>query len=401
MATEDSGALVSSRPCPLCGDHDAAEVSRYRDFQFFSDGLPEASKRVDVATVRCHTCSCLYMNPVYTRTGFLRLFAEAGQSYGSSAGRQDEVVRWILDRVNLGLADSVCDIGCYDGGMLSRLPRGVGRIGVDIDQPAVERARIQDPAGTYVVGDLHEFRIPHPPTVYTMFHVLEHVERPRDLLCNLLDQSDSKTRLVIEVPILELVKTQDVCGFFSTQHLTHFTRRTLRQTVESTGWSIVEWQEQESYNGCRILCQPSAVPAQEISIRSGLVEDIELLHRVLADWNSYLAKHAKTLLALESTEHVVIWGAGMHTETLQARYSLLTSLGVKKWTLIDSDPIKIGSSWRGVEVLGPAALREVDWSQTRLLISTYGGQEEVARLAQSAGAPASALIQLYDAFRLY
>lgn len=91
----------------------------------------------------------------------------------------------------------------------------------------------------------------------------------------------------------------------------------------------------------------------------------------------------------------------MHTETLQARFSLLSSLGVKKWCLIDSDPLKIGTSWRGIEVSGPAALREIDWSETLLLISTYGGQEEVAGLAYAAGAPETALVQLYDAFRLY
>ena len=393
--------LVVDRSCPLCGGVEAAEVNRYRDFQFFSDGTPDAPKRVDVATVRCHACSCLYMNPVYTQSGFRRLFAEAGQSYGSSAGRQDEVVDWISDRVDLSSDGSVCDIGCYDGGLLSRLPHGVGRIGVDIDQPAIERARSSDPGGTYVLGDLHDFRVPHPPTVYTMFHVLEHVERPPELLRNLLGQSNERTRLVIEVPILELVKTQDVCGFFSVQHLTHFTRRTLRQAVESAGWTIVEWQEQESYNGCRILCRPGAGGATASPVSAGQIQDVELLHRVLWDWNGHLSKHAASLLALQSAEHVIIWGAGMHTETLQAHFSLLSALDVKKWSLIDSDPMKIGTSWRGIPVGGPEALRGVNWSETLMLVSTYGGQEEVARLAREAGVPDAALVELYDAFRLY
>jgi hypothetical protein len=228
------------------------------------------------------------MNPVYTMDGFRILFDQAGQSYGSTPGRQDEVIDWIGSRVNLPEGSSICDIGCYDGGLLRRVPAGVHRIGVDIDEPAIARARESDPAGNYVLGDLHDFTLPYAPTAYVMFHVLEHVERPVTLLSNLRTQSDSATRLVLEVPILELVRTEDVCGFFSVQHLTHFTRRTLRTVVEKAGWTIDEWHEQTEYNGCRLICSPSELGSDDEATISQL-GDIALLHAVIGSWHTHIA----------------------------------------------------------------------------------------------------------------
>ncbi len=403
--TKQSVKLSHTRPCPLCNSEDVSEINRYVNFQFFSDAQEQQQKRVDVATVRCGMCAALFMNPTYTREGFQVLFAEAGQSYGSAPSRQDEIVEWIGSRIDLHAELSACDIGCYEGGLLRRMPATVNRIGVDIDALAIQRARQNDRGGSYVLGDLHDFTLSSAPDLFTMFHVLEHVERPVDLLRNLRSQAHSRTLLVLEVPILELVETEDedVCGFFSVQHLTHFSRATLRAAVEKSGWIVREWVEQPDYNGCRILCSRSEVAVETVAYEPtrALSIDIELLYRVLADWTEHLSNHAQTLSALEGVDHVVIWGAGMHTETLQARYSLLNSLGVKRWTLVDSDPNKQGTYWRGIRVDHPETLREIDWSTTRLLVSTYGSQDVVVRRATQMGVPEEAITQLYKNLRRY
>ena len=269
---------------------------------------------------------------------------------------------------------------------MRQLPSKVARAGVDIDEPAIQRAREANPSGNYVLGDLEDFALATPPDLFTMFHVLEHLQDPVALLRNLWHQSHEETRLVLEVPILELVDTEDVCGFFSVQHLTHFTRATLRPTVRSSGWDVEKWIEHEIYNGCRVLCSRSrSGPRRTEAVTP--IEDKERLYLVLADWYGHSSRHATTLAQLRNAEHVVIWGAGMHTETLQARYALLSALGVRMWSIVDSDALKQGKTWRGIRILSPAEIGSFDWERTKLLISTYRGQEDVAEVAISSGVP--------------
>jgi hypothetical protein len=91
----------------------------------------------------------------------------------------------------------------------------------------------------------------------------------------------------------------------------------------------------------------------------------------------------------------------MHTETLQSRFSLLDSQNVKRWLLVDSDRLKIGSTWRGIPIQAPSILESLDWSKTLLLVSTYGGQEAVVRAARKANVPDDRIVALYSEFRLY
>jgi hypothetical protein len=67
-----------------------------------------------------------------------------------------------------------------------------------------------------------------------MFHVLEHLPDPVSVLKRLRDHAHNSTRLVIEVPILEKGQTNDIHGFFSPQHLTHFSKKTLDNVLKVT-----------------------------------------------------------------------------------------------------------------------------------------------------------------------
>ena len=398
--------LMKQRACPVCGGSSGSELVRFRDFQFYSDGSESQSKRVDIVHEWCQQCTCLYMNPVYSREGFQRLFAEAGQSYGSQPGRQDEIVQWISARVNMAQIHSVCDVGCFDGGLLQAFPNAVMRIGVDVDEPAVQRAEEADPDGLYFVADLASFEAPRSPSLFTMFHVLEHVENPIELLASLKLQSNNDSLLILEVPIIELVATEYVGGFFTPQHLTHFSRRTLTAVLQQSGWHIVEWDEQESYNGCRVVVCPSTGTTArdpELLVEAGVEKtgDLEVMYRILAEWNRHSAGQVERLRPLHGSEHVVIWGAGMHTETLQSRFGLLHAFDVAKWSIVDSDSLKIGTTWRGIGVKSPVALQTVDWNDSLLLVSSHGSQDAILEEAVAMGVPIERTICLYDELHRY
>ena len=83
VGNSTSAALGYHRPCPLCGSLKSKAILELNDFQFYSDSTTEP-KRFDIKQNRCLDCGVLYLNPCYSNYGFSVLFAEAGQSYGST-----------------------------------------------------------------------------------------------------------------------------------------------------------------------------------------------------------------------------------------------------------------------------------------------------------------------------
>ena len=76
-----------------------------------------------------------------------------------------------------------------------------------------------------------------------MFHVLEHLADPYKTLRNLRQNSHAETRLVIEVPVIEKGFTNDLNGFLSIQHATHFSFNSLKLIMERAGWQILRWRD--------------------------------------------------------------------------------------------------------------------------------------------------------------
>lgn len=393
-----SPALTSHRGCPVCGSLRARTVTAYDDFQFFTDSV-HAPKRTPVTNVQCRDCFAVYLNPCYSDRGFAVLFAEAGQSYGATDGRPEEQIGWLGRRGLLAAGKQVLDAGCYDGRFLARLPAEVRKVGVDIDGPALERGAREFAAHgiEFVLGDFESFRYPGRPDTITMFHVLEHLARPVPVLRNLRAHANPDTRLVIEVPILENGFTNDILGFLSVQHMTHFSRRSLANALAAAGWRIVERSEQPDYNGCRVLCAPCE-PAPVVTGNAG---DVEMLHRLLAHWHGAIADVAARLTPPALGERVAVWGAGMHTEVLYHRTPLFMARPGQEFVLVDSDPLKQGRSWRGLPIQPPARLAELDWTRTQLLISSYASQERIASVARGLGVPEDRIVRLYTHLRVY
>ena len=398
LGNRSASEAMFHRPCPICGANEPRTVLVLNDFQFFSDSHSEP-KRVDIREVQCQRCMALYLNPCYSAYGFPILFAEAGQSYGSTEGRPAEQIDWMTGRGLLKDGAAVLDIGCYDGAFLARLPGTLQRIGVDIDGPAIERGRERHGAEgvAFVEGDFESFEAPVPPDTITMFHVLEHLPRPVEVLRNLRANARSQTRLIVEVPILENGGTNDINGFFSVQHMTHFSRQSLRNSLQRSGWRVEEWSEQSDYNGCRVLAAPVEI-SDNVSVGS---EDALRLWEYLSTWYAAVAAVNRRLAKRLDTKRVVLWGAGMHAEFLYHLTGLFVENGARRFRLVDSDPVKQGTSWRGVPIAGPESLRALDWEVASLVISSYGSQEAIAGAAVSAGVPEARIVRLYDQLRRY
>lgn len=391
--------LSQHRPCPICGATNSQAVCELSDFQFYTDAADQP-KRTSVRHVRCMRCHAVYMNPCYSSFGFSVLFAEAGQSYGATAGRPDEQLRWLTARGLLEPGRRLLDVGCYDGRFLARLPSAVHRMGVDIDGPAIERGRREYQAQNieFIHGDFETFGYDRAaPDTITMFHVLEHLPRPVTVLSKLRSISSSTTTLVVEVPILQNGQTNDINGFLSVQHMTHFSRGSLQSALQLAGWRVLDRVEMPDYNGCRVLAVPGDAPLAP----TWDAADVGLLHDYMASWYRALASVENRLAAFQDDRRFVIWGAGAHTEFLYQTTSFFSAHPGRTYALVDSDPLKQGRSWRGIGISSPDLLKQVDWSAARLVASSYGGQESIASAAVRLGVPEDRIVRLYERVRVY
>jgi len=391
-----SPALLAARACPVCDSTRTRPVLVLRDVQFFTDSAT-TRKRVDVTQQQCLDCFALHLNPAYSRRGFAVLFREAGRSYGATDARPGEQAGWLAERGLLRGGSELLDLGCYDGGFLAALPGDVHRVGVDADAPALARGRRRRPEITFVEGDPERFAYAGAPDVVTMFHVLEHLPRPVAVLRRLRRLVRPGARLVVEVPILERGHTNDVNGFFSVQHMTHFSRASLRACLARGGWAVVEWAEMPGYNGCRVL----AAPTTEASVVRGDPDDVAALHACLSSWHGAVAAVERRLAAIADAPRVVVWGAGLHTELLYQLTALFHAVPERRWALVDGDPMKQGRSWRGLRIHPPEALAGSDAGEAPLVVSSYGSQEEIVAAAVRLGAAPARVVRLYADVAVY
>ncbi len=394
----DAQPLVAARGCPICGAQDYRVVEEIAALQFFSDPK-DKPKHTTVRQVGCRSCLTLYMNPCYTDYGFETLFVEAGRSYGDGGSRHDEQIAWMQKHNLLSAEATYMDIGCFEGEFLSNLPVGKQFIGIDFDKGAIERAktRFDKEHYTFIQGRFEEMVLESPVDVYTMFHVLEHLPDPVGVLKRLRQFAHEKTALIVEVPVLEKGNTNDIHGFFSPQHLTHFSKHTLKLAFAQAGWSIADAEDAEDYNGHRVVGYPDdSVLAVEPELT-----DYVTLQEIRGEHAAALAEAEKHLETIPDSKKLIIWGAGMHLEYLYQRTTLFERDRSRHYVLVDGDETKQGTCWHGLTIHAPTELQNIDWEGTALLISSYGSQEKIREAAIGLGIPADNIYAVYDMVKTY
>jgi len=315
-------------------------------------------------------------------------------------GRDDETIAW-LHRHNLLRGGSVLlDAGCYDGRFLGKLPAHLNKIGVDIDEPALTKARKNYASENteYILGEFETFQCSQQPDVVLMLHVLEHLGRPAAALRNLRRISHGETRLVLEVPVMELGFTNDINGSFPPLHLTHFTRASLRNCMTVGGWQIQQADELTEYNGYRVVATPIPERAPAPTLETD-EQAYRLLAAHLERWYQAQGEVEKRISKFNTYSHYVLWGSGFHTEMLYQLTSLFRHRE-RRFMLIDLDPLKQNRTWRGITVHTPDELKEVKWRDACLIPSSYQHHEAMRSSALALGVPEDHMLRLYDSVRI-
>ncbi len=384
--------LQQYRDCPLCESDASEELLSFADFQFFTDH--NGQNRADHQIVACNACGLLYTNPCYTHAGFQVLFEKAGYSYGHSEPRIREQVEW-LDQ-HFPDMNSLMDIGCGSGDLLSALPDQMALYGIDVDEHTLNKAAQHLPGVSFSACDFDGLKSLPQVDVITLFHVLEHIADPVAFLKCLRQLSKKSVSLVIEVPVVDRATAEqdrDIVGFFTIQHLTHFSQCSLENMLTLCGWQLVYSEAVPGYNGWRVVAKQgeanqSACGKDERSLSAA--------QSYLSVWNENVARARRRIEAVAEADEIMIWGVGQHTEYLV----LLTRLFElnARFVMVDSDPLKQGQTYHSLPVLAPSQVPENAWAQGTfpIVISTYGGQESIQMLLESKGVSPDRIITLYD-----
>lgn len=119
--------------------------------------------------------------------------------------------------------------------------------GIDLDKSAVKLGRQKFKVDLRCTSlEKAEFK-PGSFDVVVLSHTLEHVQQPKELVKEIKDILKKKGIVVIDVPNIEglPVKLQKIrrevwYGYWPTQHIWHFTAKSIRRLLEDEGFKILE-----------------------------------------------------------------------------------------------------------------------------------------------------------------
>jgi len=167
----------------------------------------------------CAACHSLFLDPLPTEEQVAR-FYPAQYWWKSSAGllrRLERIYRraalrdhvaFIARAATQARSDAepirILDVGCGSGTLLGRLKEsGFDVLGVDFSAEASAIARTENNVEV-IVGSLRDARFAAQSfDVVTLFHVMEHVLNPREVLAEVRRILRANGRLVVQVPNIE------------------------------------------------------------------------------------------------------------------------------------------------------------------------------------------------------
>lgn len=206
------------------------------------------------ALLRCRTCGLLYHpRPDFQLEEFYdEQYFQGGRDHGAGYANYLQDGDWYSNRVYSEIRDRLLDafpgrgrlldIGCASGFFVNAATRDGWRAeGVDVARSMIEEG--QRRGLNLHLGPLADAGFEDGAfDVLTMFHTLEHLTDPRAFLHEARRIAAPDCLFVIEVPnawsVGRLVRRLRWSQFKPPEHLNYFGPRSLRRSLDATGWKI-------------------------------------------------------------------------------------------------------------------------------------------------------------------
>lgn len=377
-----SPSTFTRRPCPLC-EAERSDRVYARAMKIASRATP-----IEVRLEMCRECGILFQNPrpspAWIREhvrGAYPPFRYAGHETGTGvtrdellAARREFLERLSREPVHSAVQGRLLDVGCGEGDLLGALELpGWHLVGVEPDAGAAARARARGLNVT--VGHLEDVALPAESfSIVSCVSILEHVADPRAFLRELDRLVTPGGFLFLEVPD-SCRPVPQVAEFYSLEHLTHFTRGSLKRLLDDAGHEPVLFERPET-PALRVGSRKRVFAA---ATNVELADDREeLLSALLAygEERARIEKELATRLLERGTRRIAIYGAGDHTRFLLDLIPFADSVTA----ILDSDPGKQGGRFRNWPIHAPEQLPELDVDLVVLSSRPY--QEEMAARIQ-------------------
>lgn len=219
--------------CPLCGND---------TYKTRKEGVRD---NPEINVLECTHCGLVYLSHYEYTPDRVHKFIRDVKSWNKWTEADD------LRRVDM-LKDItenklVLDFGCGNGGFLSHV-KARSICGIEIDRKAKQYCKEHGIATCDSLDEVGLF------DVITMFHVIEHIPNPIELLNELMNHLNDKGILVIETPnsndaLLSLYHCKDFAEFtYWSEHPFLYNHSTLEKLGKIVGYKVNDVKQYQRYS---------------------------------------------------------------------------------------------------------------------------------------------------------
>jgi 2-polyprenyl-3-methyl-5-hydroxy-6-metoxy-1,4-benzoquinol methylase len=210
---------------------------------------------VDLAVGKCPACNLVQLVEIsHVEGGYYSLAPSIPIDMAKERKRQSRWNQKRTSRLKDIIPDVSCkkvlDFGCGSGGFLEQAKGHFKEVvGYDLSERVCKEHRQK---GWSCFNSFEQ--IPLDVDVITLFHVLEHVAKPWELLVKLRTRFSKAETLVIEVPntneaLISLFENKVYRkNHYSSEHLWYFTTETLAMVLEKSGLTITVKSQLQRYS---------------------------------------------------------------------------------------------------------------------------------------------------------
>ena len=352
--------------CRLCGRRLYPEPLLHYDnmpqaAQHFPDAAAiQGEHGADLTIVQCSSCGLVQLDgepvPYYREVIRAAGISDVIRDFKTQQFR-DFIARFSLH------GKKVIEIGCGCGEFLALLdPLNVTAYGIEYGDAAVAHCRRQ---GLRVAKDYLEPGVvleDGPFDAFFLLMFLEHMPEPNAALKALYDNLTPGAVGLVEVPNFDMMLRNRLFSEFIADHLVYFTAESLRTTLHTNGFEVLEFAEMRD----------EYVLAASVRRR----ERLDLSH--FRQCQSSLEQELHRFIDGFEDKKVAVWGAGHQSLAVIA----LTKVAPRLRYIVDSAPFKQGrfTPATHVPIVPPQMLRQDPVDAVIVICGSYS--DEVAGVLQ-------------------
>ena len=358
------------RECPVCDNSEMRIFFEIESVPVFCnvlwDNRPEAlaAPLAQICLAYCHKCGLIY-NVAFDRTLMDYSPAYENSLHFSQRFRQwaEETADRLVRRYQL-LEKDIVEIGCGQGDFLAILQRlGNNRVlGFDPSYDSKKKSDgAEKPAMVIIPEAYSEVHNSYPADFICCRHVLEHIDRPLDLLKGIRKTIGRRKECIVYFEVPNALYPFESMGLWDIiyEHCSYFTSESLASLFLRADFEPIEVAERYGGQFLTIEARPGRCDADATMDREWIVPNIKQLiegfqnacKEKVHSWRDTLSDLAK------QNSRVVIWGAGSKGVTF------VNTLGISHQHIeyvVDVNPRKCGKfvPGKGQRVVAPDLLKE-------------------------------------------